>query len=582
MGSIASDSTQRRLPVVRMCILLCAASIVGRLFFLQITHAEYYRAQAERQHAIALLTTPRRGDIYFMDKTGRLVPAASTRRVYALSGNPHMIGDVDRTYTALAEVLPIQRDDFFRLARDTEHSFVSFQKDIEKDTADRIAALELPGIWLVEEEARGYPAGPLASQTLGFVGFDGDDRVGRYGIEQQYEDALQGKEGSVVGERSAFGSLLTIGRTLFYPKQDGFDVVLTIDPNIQSFAASVLRDTARAWHARSAGVLIMDPKTGAILAMEALPSFDPNTYNTAEDYNIFLNPFTQSLFEVGSIFKPLTMAAGLDAHAVSETTTYTDTGSVHVEGAVIRNYDGKARGVQNMTNILEQSLNTGSVFIMRQLGIGAFRTYIENFGLGDATGIDLPNEVAGNLQNLHSGREVESATASFGQGISVTPVSLAAALSSIANGGELMRPYVVSRIMRNSTVVQETVPDVRRRVLKTETTQTVSRMLTQVVDTVLAGGAVKIPGYSIAAKTGTAQIANKNSAGYSEEFLHTFFGYGPSFDPRFLILLYLERPQGVRYASQTLSTPFYDLTQFLINYYEIPPDRAEVEENPLL
>lgn len=582
MVSMSSDTAKGRLLLVRVCIMMFAAGIMGRLFFLQITHADYYRAQAERQHAVAILTTPRRGDIFFEDKTGRLVPAASTRRVYTLSGNPTMIPDADAAYTALADILPLDRDDFLEKARDTAHSFVSFQKDIEKETADRIAALELPGVWLVEEEARAYPAGTLASHTLGFVGFDGDSRVGRYGIEQQYEDVLQGKQGSVVGERSAYGSLLTIGRTLFYPKQDGFDVVLTIDPNIQSFAATVIRDTVRAWHAESAGVLVMDPKTGAILAMEALPAFDPNTYNTVEDYNTFLNPFTQSQFEVGSIFKPLTMSAGLDAYAISENTTYTDTGSVRVGSAIISNYDGKARGVQTMANILEQSLNTGSVFIMRQLGIGAFRTYVENFGLGDATGIDLPNEVAGNVQNLRTGREVESATASFGQGISVTPVSLAAALSSIANGGELMRPYIVRRIVRNGAVVQETKPDVRRRVLRAETTHIVSRMLTQVVDKVLAGGTVKIPGYSIAAKTGTAQIANKNSAGYSDQYLHTFFGYAPSFDPRFLILLYLERPQGVRYASQTLSVPFHDLTQFLINYYEIPPDRPLVEEHPPL
>ena len=191
----------------------------------------------------------------------------------------------------------------------------------------------------------------------------------------------------------------------------------------------------------------------------------------------------------------------------------------------------------------------------------------------ETTGIDLPNEVESNLSNLHSNREVEFATASFGQGIALTPISLATALSSIANGGELMRPYIVSKRMKDGVVQEVTEPKVRRRVISQGTATIVSRMLVHVVDVALAGGQVKMPGYSIAAKTGTAQIPKQGESGYSEEYLHTFFGYAPAFDPKFLVLLYLERPQGVRYASETLSMPFKDMVEFLINYYEIPPDR---------
>ena len=198
---------------------------------------------------------------------------------------------------------------------------------------------------------------------------------------------------------------------------------------------------------------------------------------------------------------------------------------------------------------------------------------MQRYGLEETTGIDLPNEVESNLSNLHSNREVEFATASFGQGIALTPISLATALSSIANGGELMRPYIVSKRMKDGVVQEVTEPKVRRRVISQGTATIVSRMLVHVVDVALAGGQVKMPGYSIAAKTGTAQIPKQGESGYSEEYLHTFFGYAPAFDPKFLVLLYLERPQGVRYASETLSMPFKDMVEFLINYYEIPPDR---------
>lgn len=553
---LSFDKTNWRLSSVSVLVTGIALLVVGRLFFLQVSSADEYRNAAERQHTIATLTTPRRGNIFFEDRSGRLIPVAVTKRVYMLTGNPQKMQDLEKSYNLLSAITEIDRVDFFAKSKDTDKTYVVFKKDLDKDIAARIADLELEGIWPVEEETRVYPSGTLASHVLGFLGFEQDEKIGRYGIEQQYEELLKGES----------------GKKLFRSQQDGSDIVLTIDPNIQSFSAKRIAAVKEERHADSAGVLVINPQTGEILAMEALPLFDPNEYGQVEDYDVFLNPFVQKVFEVGSIFKPLTMAAGLDARAVTEETSYFDAGKVKVGDKVINNFDGKGRGWQTMSNILEQSLNTGSVFVMQQLGVRAFRDYIENYGLGEFTGIDLPNEVKGNLSNLASGREVEFATASFGQGIAVTPLSLASALSSLGNGGKLMKPYIVKKVMLNDKVVETNEPTFRRQVLQPTTSERISRMLTHVVDTTLANGKVKIPGYSIAAKTGTAQISNKGRSGYSDQYLHTFFGYAPSFDPKFLVLLYLERPQGVRYASETLSMPFRDIAEFLINYYEIPPD----------
>lgn len=544
-----------RLLVVTGVLIAIGGIVIARLFFLQVSFADEYQAAAERQHNALVLGQSPRGNIFFEDKDGVLVPAATTRRTYTLEGNPRQIENPAALYEKLAVLIPLDKDTFLERASARDVTYAVFMQNIARDTAAKIADVTTPEVWLSKNEKRIYPQGTIASHLLGFVGFSDTGQGGRYGLEQQYEDILNGSDA-----RSGFA-------------QDGSDLILTIDPHIQSVAHELGTKLVETWNAVSAGILVLEPKTGAILAMDSMPGFDPNAYQEVKDYDIFLNPFTQKVFEMGSIVKPITMSAGLDARAITEATTYYDAGHVRIGEAILNNYDGKGRGLQRMYDILDQSLNTGAVFIMQQLGKRAFHDYMRRFGLGESTGIDLGQEVAGNLSNLELGNDVEYATASFGQGIAVTPLGLASALSAIANGGELMRPYVVKRVEDHTGVSTEAVPTVRRRVLRTETTETVSRMLADVVDKTLAGGTVSMPQFRIAAKTGTAQIPNKASGGYSDMYLHTFFGYAPAFDPRFLILLYLEEPRGVRYASQTLSEPFRKLAEFIITYYKIPPDR---------
>jgi cell division protein FtsI/penicillin-binding protein 2 len=268
------------------------------------------------------------------------------------------------------------------------------------------------------------------------------------------------------------------------------------------------------------------------------------------------------------------MAAGLDSGAITPQSTYYDAGFIELDTFTIRNFDGRGRGTVPMQEILNQSLNTGVSWIVTQMGKDSFREYFLNYKLGSETGIDLPNEAYGLTDNLQSPRDVEYATASFGQGIAMTPIATIRALATLANGGVLVTPHLVSHIEYDNGEVKELRYPEGKQVLTPETSEEISRMLSTVVDDALRGGTVALPNHTIGAKTGTAQIPDPVNGGYYEDkFLHSFFGYFPVFEPRFIVFMYTVEPQGVRYASESLTSPFMEMTKFLINYYSIPPDR---------
>lgn len=321
----------------------------------------------------------------------------------------------------------------------------------------------------------------------------------------------------------------------------------------------------------------MNPKTGEIIAMEVRPAFDLNNYREA-DSSRFANPFVEDVREFGSIMKPLTMAAGLDAGVITPETTYNDTGCITVNTRKICNFDGKGRGVVPMQIILANSLNTGVSFITGKLGHDRFREYFMKLGFGTETGIDLPEETKGLVKNLESPRDVEYYTASFGQGVAVTPVEMIRALGALANEGQIVTPHLVKSIRLESGIIKQLSWGTPERVFSKKAAEDTTHMLVEVVDKSLAHGSVRIPEMSVAAKTGTAQVAGPGGKYYENKYLHSFFGYFPAYDPEFVILLYTREPQGVQYASETLTHPFMELTHFLISYYDIAPDRAVYEE----
>ncbi|MEK7579543.1 MAG: penicillin-binding protein 2 [Patescibacteria group bacterium] len=552
---------------------LCAVGLLGKLYLVQIVSGDAFSDEANRKGTSSGNLFDR-GSVYFEDKTGERISAATLASGFLIAITPKDIEDSTETYAVLSAITSIDENIFSEAVARTEDPYEEIAHRVGEAEALQIRDLELPGVFAYEERWRLYPGGTSAAHTLGLIGFDGDTLGGRYGIERYYERVLSRENKSVY--RNFFAEVFSgVGDVIDAKHGEGEgDVVMTIEPTVQNELEQSLSGIIEEWKSKKVGGIILDPRTGEIRAIAALPSFDPNNFSDIEDPLVFSNPIVENVFEMGSIMKALTMAAGLDAGVVTPETTFNDKGSLTIDGYTIYNHDKKVRGTTDMQHVLGESLNTGAAFVEGKLGNARFARYFEKFGLGTETGIDLPGEVAGLLGNLKSPRDGEYVTASFGQGIAVTPIGMARALSAIANGGTLITPHVVKEIEYDIGISHDILHPEETRVISREASETITQMLVNVVDNFLLGGTVKISTHSIAAKTGTAQIANPADGGYyADRYLHSFFGYFPAYDPQFLILLFSYEPQGARFASETLTTPFMDLARFLIHYYTIPPDR---------
>ncbi len=556
-------------------VLLIALLLIAKLGYIQIAHGEYYQNLAESKYLVSSVGTFDRGTIFFSEKNGRKISAATVVSDYTLVVDPSKVTNKEELADKLLRFVTFDRANFIARASREDDQYEEIAKHLSKEASEKIRALNDKGIILEKNNKRFYPGGKVAAQVLGFVGSDGSTNLthtGRYGLERYYEETLA-RSGKNDSSNFFADIFLKPGATILFNRSREGDLVTTIEPTAQGFLERVLLDDIlKKYNAVSASGIIMNPKTGEIFAMATMPSFDPNNFSKEKNQRVFSNPLVDGVYEMGSIVKPLTIAAGIDAGVVTASTTYDDKGFRIVNTKRIANFDGKARGVVAVQEILNQSLNTGTIFVMERLGREKFREYFKTFGLGEETGIDLPNESVGDLRNLESPRDIEYATASFGQGISMTPIATIRALASLANGGVLVTPHVVRRTEYSLGPAREFVPSNEKRVIKKETSEEISRMLTEVVDKALLGGSLKMERYSIAAKTGTAQLVL--DGGYSDkDYLHTFIGYFPSYDPKFIVYLDVRNPQGEAYASKTLSAPFMQITKFLLNYYEIPPDR---------
>ncbi len=516
-----------------------------------------------------------RGSIFFETKDGDIVSAATLKSGFILTVHPDEAGDATATCLVLEGIVSLDRTECISKVSKKGDPEERLANRLNKDTADKISALGLPGIHLVQERWRFYPGGEAAAHAVGFIGYDKNDDVsGRYGLERFYEDTL-GRNNKEVYANFFVEVFSGIKKVLSSEEELEGDIVTTIEPSVESFLEKKLGEVQAAYSSDYSGGIIMDPYTGEIYAMAIVPTFDPNDLKKEKSVDVFQNKLVENVFEMGSIIKPLTMAAALDVGAITPKTTYYDAGSVVLDGKKISNFDGRGRGTATMQDVLNNSLNTGMVFVMQKMGSKTFAEYMKNYGLGQETGIDLPNEIHGLIDNLNSPREVEYATAAFGQGIALTPFATIRALAALGNGGVLPDPHLVKKINYRLGGGKSVTPNPENRVLKTETSETITGMLVKVVDEALLGGSVKIPDHSVAAKTGTAQVVKDGS--YSEDrYLHSFFGYFPAYHPRFIVFLFTMHPKGVKYASETLTHPFMDITKFLINYYEIPPDRGTI------
>ena len=540
-----------------------------------VRHPFYQRtAQAQSDQVVNVLA---RGTIYFTDKDG-LNSIAATNKKFAL---PSIVSSklekskYEEISRSISNITGIPVEDVGKVVRSGSDFIRTLSKRLDTDQVAKIKDLKTKGIDVSYQMDRFYPNNTLGADILGFLGYDGYSRIGQYGIEAFYNTQLFGvkekKENSgVLAGLSNFLPWSSKGdkrNEINHPQ----DIILTIDKNIQAYAEDKLEEVTKRWSAAGGTIIIQDPKTGKILAMTDHPTFNPNEYASTKLPELFLNSGVQQIFEPGSSFKPITMAAGLDLGKVTPGTTYEDTGVVQIDGHAIRNFDEKAHGIQTMSQVLERSLNTGTIHVENLVGNDNFLNYVINFGFGQRTGIDLPGEVSGDVTNLYSGRKINYLTSSFGQGIAVTPLQLVTAYSAIANGGKLMKPYIVDKIVSEGGTETATVPEVAGIPIKEKTAATLRSMLVSVVDN--GFDKARIKGYDIAGKTGTAQIP-KNTGGYLEDqFIHSFVGFAPATDSKFVILIKMDKPQGITFAADSLSPIFRDIAAFLINYYSIPPTR---------
>lgn len=566
-----------RIRIITGLVLFLAAILIVRLYYVQVMQHDRYVARAEEQYVHTVRDLYDRGSIFFTTKDAELVSAATIQGGYVLAVDPTKVSDPVAVYEQIAPHVTVSKEVFVSQANLEGRTYVEVDPHVSVEVAEILEAMDIPGVLLYRNQWRYYPGDALAAQTIGFVGYTGsgqaEDLSGRYGLERYYEETLTRSDERL--SVNFFAEIFSNLGSIVFDTADSRrgDIVTTIEPTVARMLSRQLAKTQEKWGSRLTGGIIMHPQTGAIYALDAVPTFNLNDRSgaTIED---FRNPLVEDVYEMGSIIKALTIAAGLDSGAVAPSTTYFDAGFLEFDTYTISNYDGKGRGYVDMQEVLNQSLNTGVSFVVDTMGKIAFRDYFMALKLGSETGIDLPGEVYGLIENLKSPREIEYATASYGQGIALTPIATVRALATLGNGGYLVTPHIAEKIVYEDGTEKEKIYPDGQQVFSEGTSETISRMLTTVVDDALSGGSVKLPNYSVAAKTGTAQIPDSVNGGYYDDrYLHSFFGYFPAYDPEFLIFLYTVEPKGVRYASETLTDPFMELTRFLINYYNIPPDR---------
>lgn len=581
-GAAVASRLDPRLRFLYSMLLIGAVLLCIRLGMLMVVNHDYYVARAASLHEVYVELFPRRGEVYVQDSRSKEeYPLAMNRDYFTVFADTTKIRD-DETAEALAETLAeiFGYDDekklavFLQLNKRTD-PYEPLEQRIDEAVVRHIQEKKLPGIHFARKAYRVYPEGRFAAPVIGFVGKDdaGND-IGSYGIEGYWQRELAGKLGFFEGERSAGGFRIPIVGSIKQEQEDGADMLLTIDRTLQYQACRMLEEGMAQYGASGAALVILEPKTGAIRAMCSFPDFDPNTYNQVPSIDRYNNKTIFEPYEPGSIFKPIAMAAALNEELVNPSTPFYDPGFTDKYCTKpIRNADGGVYEQTTMTGVLENSINTGMVKVAELLGKKRFKTYIEAFGFGVKTGVGLNTEVSGNISTLSENSDdtldCYTATASFGQGITATPLQMVAAFGAIANGGVLMKPYIVEEVRYSSGKIERYTPTILKEVISRRAATLLSGMLVTVIDSGQAGRAA-VPGYYVAGKTGTAQIAGRG--GYTEETNHSFVGFAPVDDPAFVMLVKYEKP-APRFSSLSAAPTFGRIAAFVLQYYGVPPAR---------
>ncbi|MHB1163052.1 MAG: peptidoglycan D,D-transpeptidase FtsI family protein [Minisyncoccota bacterium] len=572
-----------RIRLVLAFLALITLLIIVRLYFVQIISGQDYAQKADSQFISNANGLFDRGTIYLTNKNGTLISAATLATGFLVAINPQVLSDPEAAYAAIAAVASttmVSHDTFLTLAAKKKLVYIEVAHHVPDASGQSLAALGIPGVQVLRERWRYYPGDSLAAQTLGIVSYgSGDSLIGQTGLEAVYDGTLARSGDSLY--KNFFAELFSNAGNLLVNAKDAREgsIVTTIEPEVQIRLEHDIAKVNQQYSSRGTGAIIMDPSTGAIIAIANYPTYDANNLQNVTPA-LLGDPLVEQVHEFGSIMKPLTMASALDAGVITPQTTYNDTGCFMVDKAQICNWDHKARGVIPMVEIIKQSLNVGASWVATQLGQDKFRTYFTKL-FGQKTGVDLPAESSALLGNLSTTQQVNFDNMSFGQGIAITPMQMIRALGALANGGVMVEPHLVSGIRLSSGITRQLDWNQKVPVFSATAARDTTTMMDALFDITLMHGAAKIPTMTVAAKTGTAQLATPTGGYYTNRFFHSFIGFFPSYNPRFIILLYTDDPKHVEYASETLDATFLDLVHFLIDYYQIPPDRGFATTTPV-
>ena len=568
----ASAAVRRRLIFLFGCAVLAIFALTVRLFWIQVVIAGDLRAKAWDQLMRRERVIAPRGDIF--DRNGRLL-AGSASSVTVLA-YPAQITDKEETARLLAPILAL--DEAVLLERLSKRTGgVYLRRKITEEAALEIRKLDLSGIRFTLEPKRYYPHTTLASQLIGFMGLDD----GRSGLEYKYEQELRGRDGLITFESDGLGRQIPQGVQNYTPPEDGNDLVLTIDRNIQFIIEQEMRRTMLELQPKGINVIALDPRTGEVLAIAGTPDFDPNNFAEYPEKNWRLSPITDT-FEPGSTFKLVTLAAAIEEGQFRANEAFYCTGSTVVAGRIIgcwtRSRGG--HGAIDFTEVVLGSCNPGFITLGQRITGPKLLQYIEAFGFGQRSGIDAIGEGVGILFTPEQLGPVEAATTTFGQGISVTPLQQVMAVAAMANGGYLMRPFVVKEIRDSQgTTVRKNEPQVVRRVVSGATAREVTRIMELVV-TEGSGINAFIEGYRLAGKTGTAQKIGPDGRYIAGEYILSFIGFAPAEEPQVLIYIAVDAPQvGIQWGSLVAAPMFKQMMERILAYLDIPP-AGNMENEP--
>jgi len=550
-----------RLKLIFIAFLVVFLLIIGKLFYLQILNP--YTAQDELYLKTRKIL-PQRGKIY--DRLGQ--PLAVNITNYLLYFEPKKVTDKYVFTKKVEDILQIE-EATISAKLDSNKDWIAV-KTVDKDTKTKLEATQLAGIGFENKNNRYYPEASLSAHLLGIVGkTDLGDDVGYFGVEGFYDKDLAGLPGLLKSDRDLLDKPILIGTQEKIDPEDGRDLYLTIDKSVQKIVKNKLLQALETYKFKEGCVIVANPYTMEILALSCLPDFDLDKYYEFSD-SYFKNQAISDLYEPGSIFKPLIVAAGIEEKSIKPDEIYNEEGPVKIGEYTIRTWNSKYEGKISITRILEKSSNVGMVYIGEKMGNQKVYSYIKKFGFGELTGIDLQGEAGGYLKNLDNWYPIDYATVTFGQGIVVTPLQMITAFSSLINDGKLLRPYVVLQA-KNSDQEKNAQAQVVRQTISPKTSAIIRKML---VDTVEHGEVnwAKPKGYKIGGKTGTAQIAVQGKYDATKTNA-SFIGFAPADKPKFIALIVLKEPQSSIWGSETAAPLFFDIAKELLVYYNIPPER---------